>query len=76
MTPPNTLPKAPPTLYLEKDYSFYPKALSSSSARSRRVVRTERVGEEVPSGDQGYAFWRPGIYLLATRAFSQYTLTP
>ena len=36
--------------------SFYPKALPGSSARSRRVVRTERTGEDVPSGDLGSAF--------------------
>ena len=39
-------------------FSFYPKALLASSARSRRVVRTEQTGEEVPSGDPGSAFGR------------------
>ena len=39
-------------------FSFYPKALPASSARSRRVVHTEQTGEEVPSGDPGSAFGR------------------
>ena len=34
----------------------HPKALPASSARSRRVVRTERAGENVPLGDLGSAF--------------------
>ncbi len=33
----------------------HPKALPASSARSRRVARTEQTGEDVPSDEAGGA---------------------
>ena len=49
---------------------FYPKAHPASSARSRRVVRTERAGEEVPSGDPGSAFGWGGMCLRVERVIA------
>ena len=46
----------------------HPKALPASSARSRRVVRTEQAGEDVPLGAPGSAFGRPGMCLWVNSA--------